>query len=45
MAEVNSNILTIIVNMNSLNTLIRRQRLSEWGKIAWLYAIYKKLQI
>ena len=34
MVELNSNISTIIVNVNSLNTSIRRQRLSEWGEIA-----------
>lgn len=39
MANVNP---TIVVNVNGLNLLIKRQRMSEWIKKIQLSAVYKE---
>ena len=42
--DLNSTISIIILHVNSLNILIKRQGLAEWiEKLTQLYAIYKKL--
>ena len=41
--DLNLYISIIILNVNSLNILIKRQRLSEWKKLSHVCDIYKKL--
>ena len=43
MVEVNLAVPTVMLNINALNTLVKRQRLAKWlRKQTLLYAVYKK---
>lgn len=48
MADVNPNLSIIILNVNRLNTTIKRERLGKWVKkiknnpLIQLYAVYKR---
>ena len=40
MADINPTLSVITLNINGLNTPIKRQKLEEWIKKHYLYAVY-----